>query len=169
MISLNQKEWFVLKDAYGSAQNIPTYLAAVEADPSPKDTYDADPWFSLWSALCHQGDVYSASFAALPHLLRIAKAAQWPFASDLIALPVSIEIARIRKGIQIPPELEGDYRLALKEIPEIVCQNVELAWDHVFTQTATAGLALCQGQVDLAEAIMELGPTTVKRFLEESP
>ena len=169
MISLNQKEWFALKDAYGRAENIPAYLSAVKADPSPKDAYDEDPWFSLWSALCHQGDVYSASFAAVPHLLRIAKTARWPFAWDLIGLPVSIEVARIRKGIQISPDLEGDYRASLKQIPGIVFQNVESAWDHVFTQTATAALALCQGQVDLAEAIMELGPITAKRFLEDPP
>src|SRR2546426_5104183 len=27
---------------------------------------------SLWSALCHQGDVYTASYAALPELVKIA-------------------------------------------------------------------------------------------------
>jgi hypothetical protein len=169
MISLNQKEWCALRDAYGTAENIPALLSAVEVDPSPKSAYDEDPWFSLWSALSHQGDVYSASFAAVPHLLRIAKAAPWPFAWDLIGLPVSIEVARIRNGIQISPNLEDDYRSSLKQIPCIVFQNVESAWDHVFTQTATAALALCQGHVDLAEAIMELGPSTVKRFLEDPP
>lgn len=167
MIALNQKEWAALNDAYGGAEKIPAYLSAVEADPSPKAADDEGPWFLLWSALCHQGDVFSASFAAVPHLLRIAKAARWPFASDLIGLPVSIEIARVRKGIQLSPNLEGDYRVSLKQIPGIMFQNIDSSWDHVFTQTATAALALCQGQVDLAEAIMELGPSTVKKFLDD--
>jgi hypothetical protein len=36
MISLDDKEWLKLQHAYGSAQNIPLLLSAVEADPSPK-------------------------------------------------------------------------------------------------------------------------------------
>ena len=98
-----------MRDAYGTAENIPAYLSAVEADPSPKTADDEEPWFSLWSVLSHQGDAYLASFAAVPHLLRIAKAALWPFECDLIGLPVSIEVAGIRKEIQISPDLEDDY------------------------------------------------------------
>ena len=32
----------------------------------PHDSYDAEPYGTLWSALCHQGTVYPASYAALP-------------------------------------------------------------------------------------------------------
>jgi hypothetical protein len=167
MISLDDKEWFELQDAYGSAQNIPSLLSAVETDPSPKRDGEEGPWFSLWSALYHQDTVYSASFAAVPHLLRIASAAPWPFAWDLIGLSLAIEIARVRDSVEIPSNLEREYTAALQQLPDLVCQRAHCAWDHLFTQVGTAALALYNGHIDLAEALLELGPTTVKEFLEE--
>ncbi|MEE1821127.1 hypothetical protein PUR61_02760 [Streptomyces sp. BE20] len=59
-------DWSQLSHAYGSAEDIPALLDEIEADPN------AERWNDLWSALCHQGSVYSASFAALPRLTTIA-------------------------------------------------------------------------------------------------
>ena len=162
-----KEEWSTLDHAYGRADDIPKLLLTVEADASPKTSYDQEPWFSLWSALCHQGDVFSASFAAVPHLLRIAKTAVGPCAWDLLGLPVSIELARVRSGQKVPTELAADYQLALHELPEIVALQSSWEWDYVFAQAATAALALSMYHPDLAEAIMELGPTEVKSFLED--
>ncbi|MFJ5216956.1 hypothetical protein ACIP98_19815 [Streptomyces sp. NPDC088354] len=62
-------DWTNLHHAYGTAEDIPGLLAG--ASPSP----DAPQWNDLWSRLCHQGTVYSASYAALPALTRMAR--QW--------------------------------------------------------------------------------------------
>ncbi|MDY0810047.1 hypothetical protein [Kitasatospora purpeofusca] len=62
-------DWSRLSHAYGSAEDIPALLDRIETDPS------AERWSELWSALCHQGSVYSASVAALPRLTAIAAAA----------------------------------------------------------------------------------------------
>ncbi|MFD6878556.1 MULTISPECIES: hypothetical protein [unclassified Streptomyces] len=59
-------DWSQLSHAYGSAEKIPTLLDRIASEP------DAELWSSLWSALCHQGSVYSASFAALPWLAGVA-------------------------------------------------------------------------------------------------
>ncbi|MEU0956277.1 hypothetical protein ABZ353_28660 [Streptomyces niveus] len=59
-------DWTQLSHAYGSAEDIPTLLDQIASDPSP------ERWNDLWSALCHQGSVYSASFAALPWLADVA-------------------------------------------------------------------------------------------------
>jgi len=45
----------------GSAADVPALLVALLA--FPKSEGQREPWFSIWSALAHQGDVYSASFA----------------------------------------------------------------------------------------------------------
>lgn len=56
-------DWASLRDAYGDAALVPDLLRRLSTD-------DRDPvWDELWSRICHQGTVYSASFAALPHLL----------------------------------------------------------------------------------------------------
>ncbi|MFR9724804.1 hypothetical protein ACL02R_15790 [Streptomyces sp. MS19] len=54
--------WPHLTHAYGSAADIPALLDRITAER------DALLWNDLWSALCHQGSVYPASFAALPWL-----------------------------------------------------------------------------------------------------
>jgi len=72
MLPLNDARWTALSDAYGASTGIPKLLA--HAATLPEDFGEgAEPYFSLWSALCHQGDVYSASYAALPHLVRIVE------------------------------------------------------------------------------------------------
>ncbi|MFC9092156.1 hypothetical protein [Streptomyces sp. NPDC057072] len=62
-------DWSSLHHAYGTAEDIPGLLSGVSPNP------DAPQWDDLWSRLCHQGTVYSASYAALPVLTRMAR--QW--------------------------------------------------------------------------------------------
>jgi hypothetical protein len=59
-------DWHTLHHAYGTAENIPVLLNQARNTP----TFEV--WDELWSHLCHQGTVYSASFAALPELTEIA-------------------------------------------------------------------------------------------------
>ncbi|MFJ5880085.1 hypothetical protein [Kitasatospora cineracea] len=59
--------WSQLSHAYGTAQDIPALLDAMSPDPHD------DCWNELWSALCHQGAVFSASYAALPVLADAAR------------------------------------------------------------------------------------------------
>lgn len=59
-------DWSHLSHAYGSAGDIPALLDRIASESN------VDRWNDLWSALCHQGSVYSASFAALPWLAGVA-------------------------------------------------------------------------------------------------
>ncbi|MEU4198282.1 hypothetical protein AB0E69_40745 [Kribbella sp. NPDC026611] len=58
-------DWRSLRDAYGSAEPVGGLLERA-------GTGDRDVWDELWSRLCHQGTVYSASYAALPRLTELA-------------------------------------------------------------------------------------------------
>lgn len=167
MISLDEIAWSDLRHAYGCATNIPALLRQAEADPSPRQPTEDEPWCTLWSALCHQGNVYSASFAAVPHFHRIATSASGPYAWDLLALPVAIEIARARQHVELPSAIGVAYRDALRQIPELVRASSTWTWDHAFTQAATAAIALSNGHIELADAILELGPAAVGAFLEK--
>lgn len=55
-------EWADLQTAYGSAHDVPRMIEAWVQSPTD-DNLDG-----LWSYLCHQGTVYSASYAAIPLL-----------------------------------------------------------------------------------------------------
>lgn len=65
-------DWATLTHAYGSAEDIPDLLAALEESPSTV------LWTALWSRLWHQGDTYSASYAALPWFAGYAAACERP-------------------------------------------------------------------------------------------
>src|SRR5688572_15692499 len=71
MLELNSERWKELSHAYGSAEDIPALIEELKTS-IPTDDYEDEPWFSIWSSLCHQSDVYTASFAAVPHIVEIA-------------------------------------------------------------------------------------------------
>jgi hypothetical protein len=59
--------WGRLSHAYGDADDLPDLLAQMAPDAP------GEVWDELASRLCHQGTVYSASFAALPALEEAAR------------------------------------------------------------------------------------------------
>ncbi|HKR63428.1 MAG TPA: hypothetical protein VJZ00_06820 [Thermoanaerobaculia bacterium] len=65
-------------------------LDALVPDP------DAEVWDELWGRICHQGTVYSASFAALPILVRTA--AQWSPADRFMPLMLAAHILASNDG-----------------------------------------------------------------------
>jgi hypothetical protein len=72
------REWSDLRHAYGTAADVPALLERLVPDPRN------EVWDDLWSRLCHQGSVYSASFAALPSLQAAART--WSPAERLMPL-----------------------------------------------------------------------------------
>lgn len=63
-------DWARLHDAYGTAEAVPALLA----EAATATAVDDEIWSELWSRLCHQGTVYSASYAALPYLAQLIAA-----------------------------------------------------------------------------------------------
>jgi hypothetical protein len=96
MLPLDDPYWSELVHAYGKASDVPELLLALASSTGPKTGYEEEPWYSLWSSLCHQGDVYTASYAAVPHIVKIACEAAPPIDSSFLQLPAAIEVARGR-------------------------------------------------------------------------
>ena len=120
MIDLNDSKWSELQHAYGEAGDIPALLQKVQFDPTPRANPEDEPWFTLWSSLCHQGDVYNASYAAVPYLVRLALEAEGPIAPDFFELPNEIEIARkAGRGPELSSDLEKDYLDAIVKLSEV--------------------------------------------------
>ena len=111
MLSLEDKRWQNLDGGY-----------RIQFDPRPslskldtnKDTNAA--WHDLWDGLHHQGDVGEASYAAVPHLVRIYRDAgviDW----NTYAIVAVIELARdASKNPLIPKWLEADYFQAIRDL-----------------------------------------------------
>lgn len=166
MISLDSSEWHRLKHAYGAASNIPQLLRHLADNPSPTKNYRDEPWFSLWSALCHQGSVYDASFAAVPHIVEVGIAASGPIDFGFFQLPASIELGRHRQPtLDLPPHLKTPYLAALHRLHECAFKHAGDDWDGGMAQVIAMGLAAAKGQIRLAEAIGELNSDIIARII----
>jgi len=163
MISLDSPYWSELKHAYGPASDIPALLKQLQSMPSSEA--DKEPWFSLWSALAHQGDVYSASFAAVPHVIHFLSQAPSSAASTYFQFPAWIEICRQKKTIPIPEELEKDYFAALATLPSLVAASANDSWDAEFLCCALSAIAASKGFGSVAEVALEMSPEVTHKFM----
>jgi hypothetical protein len=165
MIALDSPRWSELRHAYGTAEDIPPLLRQLEAFPPPA-RYDEEPWYTLWSSLCHQGDVYSASFAAVPHIIRVLATDPLRAQSSFFQLPAQVEICRRRKEVPIPPDLREPYFAALAQLPGLVGGAAGRDWDSDLLCCALSAIAAAKGFPSVAEAAQELNPETASKFME---
>lgn len=157
MLSLDDPCWSDLQHAYGSAIDVPELLRALVSSTCPKTSYQDEPWFSLWSSLCHQGDVYTASYVAVPHIVEIASQVREPVDFGFFQLPTAIEVARqTGRGPDIPEAYADDYHRAIKQLVENVSLHRNEAWDQSMLLSAAAAQAVAKGHVDVAEALLNL-------------
>ena len=159
-LPLNDPAWAELSHAYGSAADIPALLRTLSEFP-PASNHQDEPWFTLWSSLCHQGDVYSGSFAAVPHIIEAAKTDPERATYDYFLLPTCIEIARVKKAVPVPEKLEIAYFDSLRMLPSIVAQNAAREWNESVCSSALAAIAAAKKHPHIAEIILELEGDTV--------
>ena len=165
MLPLDSDEWAELTNAYGIATDIPPLLRELASFP-PKDSYRSEPYSSLWGNLCHQGDVYSASYAAVPHIVAILESAPERASEDFFHLPAQIELCRCKGcGPEIPGDLEKWYFDAFSKFPNLVAQAQTRELGEEYIRILSATTAVVGGQRELGEAILELEPRIVKRFM----
>jgi hypothetical protein len=69
MLELNDPAWADTRHCYGSGRHIPDYIRRIENSKSLPKKF----WDDLSNVLCHQCTLGTASYAAFPHLVRIAK------------------------------------------------------------------------------------------------
>lgn len=99
-------DWSKLEHAYGSAEDIPELLAKLSTSES------ARVWDDLWSRVCHQGSVYSASLPILENLLDIAE--QWEARFRLAPLTLAAAIVASAKH-EFPNELQR-YNVVIERL-----------------------------------------------------
>lgn len=155
MLSLSDPTWSELRHAYGAAGDVPALLASAATDPRPGHHREST-WFALWSALCHQGDAYSASLAAVPHLIALAPEALARHSYDPLLLAAGIEQARLEgRAPSVPAELAPAYSAAIETGRQLAERAVAGAWNGDAYQALTGSLAVFRGDLASAQAIFE--------------
>ena len=155
MLSLSDPRWAELRHAYGAATDVPALLTRAATDSRPGD-HPESTWFDLWSALCHQGDVYSASFAAVPHLMALAPGALARHSYDPLLLAASIEQARLEgRAPAVPEDLAPAYRVAIEAGRELARRSLPQAWNEAARAALAGSLAAFWGDQAGARAIFD--------------
>ncbi|KFL35707.1 hypothetical protein [Arenimonas donghaensis] len=124
----------MLTHAYGLADDVPARLEQIHSFPAETD-WQSEPWFSLWSALYHQGNIYSASLAAVPFIVSAMSATPSRATLSFYLLPTSIAVADHINPVDVPREIRRSFAeslytvgtLAKAELPSISDANISTA------------------------------------------
>jgi hypothetical protein len=115
MLDLDSPDWKGLSHAYGSARDVPGMLRALRLGNG-----DADAWERIYGSLCHQGDVFPASFAAVPHIVAIAEERPPDQRLEFWSFVGSIAAGGSRDGKGLPDDLQTAYVKALERmVPQV--------------------------------------------------
>ncbi|MBN8843176.1 MAG: hypothetical protein J0H88_08000 [Sphingomonadales bacterium] len=166
MLSLDDSRWTTLTHAYGSAADIPDLIRSLAQAPAPQDDARSEPWFSIWSSLCHQDDVFDASYAAVPHIVDIACRSDGPVDFSFFQLPASVEVARRNgRGPALPADLAEAYDHSLEKLADCIARHRHEAWDEATLLSVLAAQAVAKGHHRIAEAIMNLDDDLIERLI----
>ena len=157
MLDLDSDRWRDLSHAYGAATDIPALLRQLPTAPVKSEDSKREPWFSLWSALCHQSDVYPASFAAVPHIIAASQRRQPTDRAEYLFLAATIESMRHKASSpSLPTELESTYLEALQTAVVLTLEALQVEPDRSWFQGLLAALAAFRGFPELGAAISDL-------------
>lgn len=153
MLDLNSSRWGELKHAYGRADGDPDtrevlrQLYTVSNNAALPNELSEE----LWSSICHQGTVYTASYAALPHIVEITKERLPEHRLVHIILITSIQQGRHRgDSAPIPTFLADSYFSALKQTTSLITDCLSIEWTEEEYRYLLSALAAMQGHIALA-------------------
>jgi hypothetical protein len=140
MFSLDDARWQDLDGGYRVRFDPRPLLSKLQANDETKAT-----WHELWEQLHHQGDVGEASYAAVPHLVRIYRERGgdcW----NTYAIVAIIELARgMGKNPDEPKWLKEDYFRAIRELAEVGAVEILRARDSEEIRAILSILAITTG------------------------
>ncbi|WP_182376886.1 hypothetical protein [Nocardioides sp. WS12] len=113
--------WEELRDAYGSAELVPALLAAAEES----GVVFGPAWDDVWSHLCHQGTVYSASYAAVPLLADMCS--RLPVRGYMPGLQLAGSILASTDGPGDPTEVRASFAAEISQLRDIAEAALPLA------------------------------------------
>jgi hypothetical protein len=142
MLSLDDPRWETLTHAYGSAVDLPSRLRALASGPVTEELTEA-----LWSSLWHQGDVYTASYAAAPHLVEAAAAMPVEQRVEWLVLALGIgAAAREPDAPPVPEDLAPGLEAAAARGRPLVSELVAAReWSEADARWVTGLVAVVAG------------------------
>jgi hypothetical protein len=164
---INAINWENYEDAYGQAQEIPHLLTNLIKNEDKS-------WFDIWSHLCHQGTVYSATFIAMPFIVDLFEKTimQSKNKFDFYLFPASVEIFFPQCQVEIDVfnlnqnEIHNYYN-CLEKLDNLVPQFLKDNTNEDCILSALAYQAIRSKQVVLAEFLMNVDKNQLPNILDK--
>lgn len=172
-LSLDSPRWAELAQAYGTAEDVPRLLEALAC--IGREEARAEVWFALWRTLHRPGEAYTASYAAVPHLIEIGRTFGLRERAEALHLVARIEISRCEgRSAPVPPDVVEGYATAVDSLASYVSASTGEPWPADVAQIFAAALLVGKRQPELARGLLELGraltcPTCGTEFAAIAP
>ncbi len=140
MLSLDDNRWNNLTGGYRMKCDPRPLLAQLESEQTREAA-----WHEVWEELHHQGDVGEASYASVPHLVRIYRTSG-VVDRNTYAFVAIIELARGKgNNPEVPTWLEEDYHRAIRELAEIGAAEISRTEDPEAVRAILSVIAIAKG------------------------
>jgi hypothetical protein len=124
----------------------------------------------LVSSLCHQGTIYSASFAAVPHIVDIGlrAAARQEIDVGFFLLPTLIEQSRLEgQQPEADEDILSDYTAAVLQLHDLAHAVRGHTWPADYVAVVGAAITVAKGHLQLSKCLLECTEEkTVGEFFE---
>ena len=164
-MDLDNKIWRTLQGGYKMVYDSSRPLKKLKAAGRQEELKVI--FAELWENLHHQGNVGTASYLAVPHLVDICiekKSLDWNF----IGLCVLIENGRLEEqNPELPDEFQDYYFEALSKLENYLLINFKNITDQSAIRLTLALFATINGQPKLGRAIELLDEDVLPEFLEK--
>jgi hypothetical protein len=158
----NDARWSELCGGYRSPYDPRPALARL-AQPAEA----AAAFAELWDELHHQGDVDTASYAAVPHLVQLyAKHGQQ--GDNTYAILGIIELARhAGRNPSLPEWLRDGYDNAWRRLGQLALDDLARATDPSLARSAMGAIAIARGMPQVGEILLESTDDEIEEMLTE--
>jgi hypothetical protein len=165
MLDFADDRWLQLHGGYRAPFDVRPLLSQLESGRDRESVLQA-----LWQELYHQGDVGEASYAAVPHLVRIYCSEETPD-WNFYAIVATVDLARDGRYSGNPPLpswLEPDYVEAIDRLASRGLKELPGASSPELVQSILAVLALWKGSRSYARILAEFTESEVDELEQQA-
>ena len=159
MLELGDPRWDELKSGYHLAYDPRSALDLLKSD-------SAAAWSELWEELHHQGDVDTASYASVPHIVHIYENGNEPD-WNVYALVGVVALSLGGQNPEVPEWLDQDFRSAVNHLAEIGTQEILTASDPVLIQSILGVIALAKGHKSTGRMLLAYEENEISELFSE--
>ena len=127
-----------------------------------------EAWSELWNELHHQGDVGSASYAAVPELVRIHALRRIPDWNTYSIVAIGEEARRNRCNPEVPDWLRESYQAAWRQLIELGLNELRDAEEDILVSSIIGVVAFEKGLPALGRISAFLSEDERREMLSKS-